>query len=213
MQQFVRATLVLVGVATVLVATSITRPEARALAGGSPAAAALQAALDALNGVSSSQCTADGQLPPPSRDTCIGMTPAQATQADLGLVAMQAFRSPDIQPSFVLVGRGTDGAWGLWLAAPAAYVPVQLPGDARACGDGGITVRVEPDAGSDIATILPADTTVTVDRFVLTRPGTWSRDLPATRGEGWYHVSGPLNGWIAGGSLVVADGGCELARG
>lgn len=180
-------------------------------AGRDEVAAALQAALDALNGVPAALCSANGQVPPPGRDTCVSAVPGQAEQADRGLLAVQAFLSPDIQPVFALVGRGADGAWGLWLAGPAAYVPVQLPAEARACAAGGLAVRSSPSADAAVRGSLPADSLVTVDRFVLDQAGTWSRDEGGRRGEGWYHLAGPLEGWAAAQWLVVADGDCAMA--
>ncbi|MGE0542210.1 MAG: class I SAM-dependent methyltransferase [Dehalococcoidia bacterium] len=183
-----------------------------AIAGGRDAATLAEAAaMAALNGVPASACTASGQLPPPGRDTCITISPMQVAQADRGLVALQAFLSPDVQPLFVVVGRGIDGDWGLWLAAPAAYVPVQLPGDARLCGASGVPVRSEPSVDAPVRASLPHESVVTVDRFVLERPGTWQRSEGGTPGGGWYHFAAPVDGWVAADAAVIADADCAMA--
>lgn len=207
----VRAIAVLVLVILAVCSLSSVRGIPPANAGRDEVAAALQAALSALNGVPASECTANGQLPPSGRDTCVSISPTQAAQAGRGLVAAQAFLSPDLQPFIALIGRDADGAWGLWFTAPAAYVPIQLPSDARACAMEGLAVRSAPLAGSDIVGSLPAETVTSVDRFVLALPGTWRRGGDGVRGSGWYYVAGSVQGWVDAQGLVVADAGCELA--
>jgi hypothetical protein len=203
-----RATLVPL-ILLLITATFIRQPDA--VAGGrDEAARAEEAALAALNGVPAASCTANGRFPPPGRDTCIIITPSQAAQADRGLVAFQAFLAPDVQPLFAVVGRGVDGAWGLWFAAPAAYVPVELPGAARLCGATGVAVRSEPSVDAPVRASLPNQTAGTVDRFVLGQPGTWQRGEGGTLGSGWYHLSGPVNGWVAATGVVVADADCAM---
>jgi hypothetical protein len=126
-------------------------------------------------------------------------------------MALQEFLSPDVQPLFVVVGRGINGDWGLWLAGPAAYVPVALPGDAQLCGMAGVPVRAEPSVDAPVRTLLPDGAVVTVDRFVLERPGTWRRDAGGTPGDGWYHVAASVDGWVAAANTVVADADCAMA--
>lgn len=195
-----------------LISATALAEHSSVIAGGRDAAAlAEEAAIAALNGVPASACTANGQMPPPGRDTCLTISPAQAAQADRGLVALQAFLSPDVQPVFVVVGRDNDGAWGLWLAAPAAYIPVQLPGDAQLCDTSGVPIRSEPSADAPVRASLPHQSVVTVDRFVLTRPGRWQRGVGGTSGVGWYHVSAPMDGWVTTDDVVVADADCRMA--
>jgi hypothetical protein len=52
---------------------------------------------------------------------------------------------------------------------------------------------------------------VTVDRFALGRPGTWQRGDGGTRGDGWYRVSGAVDGWVAAEDVVIADADCAMA--
>ena len=188
------------------------RRETGVVAGGRDAAMLAEAAaMAALNGVPASACTANGQLPPPSRDTCLSISPAQAAQADRGLVALQASLSPDVQPLFAVVGRGIDGEWRLWLAAPAAYVPVQLPGSAQLCGESGVPIRSEPSIDAPVRTTIPHQSVVAVDRFVLDRPGMWQPGEGGTLGDGWYHVTSPVDGWVIAAAAVVADADCAMA--
>jgi hypothetical protein len=199
--------------AIVFLLTVVTVSEQSGVYAGGRDAAALaeEAAMTALNGVPASTCTVNGHMPPPGRDACLVLSPAQAAQADRGLVALQAFLSPDVQPVFVVVGRGIDGEWGLWLAAPASYVPVQLPGDAQLCGDSGVPLRSEPSVDASVRRTIPHQSQVMVDRFVLERPGMWQRDAGGIPGEGWYHAAAPMDGWVSAADVVVADADCVMA--
>jgi hypothetical protein len=61
-----------------------------------------------------------------------------------------------------------------------------------------------------VAILIP-ESGVMVDRFLLALPGAWQRGEGGRRGDGWYHLSAPLEGWVEAHSLVIADAGCELA--
>jgi hypothetical protein len=188
-----------------------------ALAGGrQPAraqtdAAALQAAAVALNGVPAAQCSDNGLTPPPGKDTCLSTTAASQAGAEAGLMIVQAATSAGVQPFVALMGVGPDGAWGLWFAAPAAYVPGPLPDTARVCAEGGLNVRSGPSLGAAVIGGRADGTIVSVDRFILAAPGSWSPGGDRTLGSGWYHLA--EGGWVSGAYLVVADGNCGAALG
>jgi hypothetical protein len=62
-----------------------------------------------------------------------------------------------------------------------------------------------------VRTLLLDRAVVTVDRFVLDRPGTWRRDEGGTPGDGWYHIAAPVDGWVTAADTVVADADCAMA--
>ena len=174
-------------------------------------AAALEATAMALNGVPASQCGDDGLTPPPGTDTCVSATPAALAGAASGFVVAQASTSAGVQPFVAVMGLGTDGAWGLWFASPAAYVPLTLPGEARVCAEGGLNVRAAPGTRAAVIGGLADGTVTTVDAFSLVAPGTWSASGERTMGSGWYRLA--EGGWVSGAYLVVADGDCGAALG
>jgi hypothetical protein len=185
------------------------RPARAQPAAGAAGAAALDAALVALNGVPASQCADNGRTPPTGKDTCVSATPAALAGATSGLVSVQVSVSAEAGPGLAMIGLGTDGAWGLWFAAPAAYVPYPLPSAARVCAVGGLNVRATPGTGAAVVGGLMDGAVVTVNGFSLLQPGSWSVAGEGTIGSGWYQLA--ESGWVSGAYLVVADADCGAA--
>ncbi|MGH2587736.1 MAG: hypothetical protein ACRDJE_22675 [Dehalococcoidia bacterium] len=180
--------------------------------GGDPAALALQAAVQAFNGVPAAECADNGLTPPAGADACLSVTAEQAAQAGRGLVAVQVAISPEVQTFIALMGAGPGGAWGLWFNGPALFNQTRLPGESRVCSEQGLDVRAAPSAEAAIAAVLPVETPFTVDRFYLTQPGVWTRYPDGGPGEGWYHVSAPVDGWVNGQAVLVPDAPCAAAQ-
>jgi hypothetical protein len=184
-------------------------PAARA-AGDPAGARALAAAYLALNGVPSEACADDGATPPSGRDTCVHVTPEVLAAAEAGLLLVQASVRPDVQPFLALMGEMPDGAWGLWFTAPATMAPSRLPALAMICATGGLEIRAEPSAGAALVGDLAEGRIAALDRFVLSRPGSWRPDGAQARGEGWFRLA-DQGGWVPGQFLVVAGGDCGAA--
>ena len=195
----------LVALALVTAASGLRPARAETVAG----AAALEAAVAALNGVPAAQCGDDGLTPPPGADACVRATPAAVAGASAGVLLVQASISAEVQPFVAVMGLATDGTWGLWFAAPAAAVPLLLPSAARVCADGGLNVRAAPGTGAAVVGGLADGAVTTVDGFSLLQPGSWSVGGERTIGAGWYRLA--AGGWVSGAYLVAADGDCGAA--
>jgi len=161
---------------------------------------ALTAALAVYNGVARSQgdsCTAGN----PGHQTCVFADPtaeAVAT-AQRGLFTFGIGDPDGVGGAFILFGRTPDGAWDQWFGTQnIIYQPISLPGEARVCADGdGLNVRQAPSAGAPVVTLLPDGTTLTAEEFVLTQAQPYDEQGRRTgRGDGWYRVSGPADGWV-----------------
>jgi hypothetical protein len=192
-----------------LTAGPAVAPSARA-AGVSARARALAAAYAAHNGAPAEACEDAGATPPSGRDTCVRATPEALAAAEAGLLLVQASVRPDVQPFLALMGEMPDGAWGLWFTAPATMAPSSAPILATICATGGLEIRAEPSADAAVVGDLAEGRIAALDRFVLTRPGSWRPDGAQTRGEGWFRLA-DQGGWIPGQFLVVAGGDCGAA--
>jgi Bacterial SH3 domain len=162
--------------------------------------AGLLAALAAYNGVARAQgdsCTAGN----PGHQTCVFADPtaeAVAT-AHRGLFTFGIGDAEDAGGAFILFGRTSDGAWDQWFGTQnIIYQPISLPGEARVCADGdGLNVRQAPSVSAPVARLLPDGTTLIVEEFVLTQAQPYDEQGRRTgRGDGWYRVSGPADGWV-----------------
>jgi hypothetical protein len=72
-------------------------------------------------------------------------------------------------------------------------------------------VRASPAAESESLTLLNDGTIISVDRFVLTEPGTRSATTGVQAGFGWYHLTSPKEGWAFSKYLSVASlGDCSV---
>ncbi|MCC7366692.1 MAG: hypothetical protein IT303_20205 [Dehalococcoidia bacterium] len=117
---------------------------------------------------------------------------------------------PDAGPFTLVMGRNAAGAWQVWyLTQQPSYTLTAVPGEVLACGGGaGVAVHAEPGASSSTVTTVEDLAELTADEFVLTSPGA----PPATRGEGWYHVTGAAEGWIPARNAAAAQFGDCLLR-
>ena len=61
------------------------------------------------------------------------------------------------------------------------------------CADGqGVNVRSGPTTGATVVKLLPDLEKVRAIGFILTQPG----DAKLEKGQGWYRISTPVEGWI-----------------
>jgi hypothetical protein len=100
-----------------------------------------------------------------------------------------------------------------WFGTQATtYQLTVLPGDMRVCAGGdGLNVRVSPTVESESLTLLNDDTIISVDRFVLTEPGSRSPTTGVQAGFGWYHLTSPREGWAYSKYLSAASlGDCAV---
>jgi hypothetical protein len=125
---------------------------------------------------------------------CILVSPEEATP-DRGVAAFEE-ASPEGGGALVVFGAEANGAWGFWFGTQqAVYHALKLPAEMRVCADGqGVNVRQQPDVTSAAVGQLAAGAVVTADRFILTDPVT--AVLSPERGNGWYAVSGSVQGYI-----------------
>ena len=93
---------------------------------------------------------------------------------------------------------------------------MQLPGDARVCNEGRLVeLRAAPDANAPLLAQLVSLSIVHAEEFVLTQPEVSER-LPSGQtvlraGAGWYHLSGPRDGWAFSKYLADArQNGCQI---
>ena len=110
------------------------------------------------------------------------------------------------------LGKTPEGKWQYWYGAQnITYQLTVLPGDMRVCAGGeGLNVRTSPSADSESLGLLAENTIVTVDRFVLTEPGSTS-PTGQTVGYGWYHLTGPSEGWAYSKYVSAASlGDCSV---
>jgi hypothetical protein len=145
----------------------------------------------------------------PDRNPCIELK-SEPEQLVRGLARFN-FGDPDGGGSTFLMGRMADGQWAYWQGSQQqSYVLDALPGDLLACGtDGDATIHEEPSADSPEVSSVEDLTELTADSFVLTEPGDYA--VQGERGEGWYHLTGPEEGWIdATQTTDAALGDCLL---
>ena len=102
----------------------------------------------------------------------------------------------------LFLGRAADGSWGYWYSTQQpSYTVTELPAAVLTCGGGqGVTVREGPSAGAKAVTRLPDLAELRAEEFVLTAAGA----APATRGDGWYRVTGAASGWVPSRDAVAA---------
>ena len=111
------------------------------------------------------------------------------------------------------LGQTPEGEWKFWFGTQAiAYQLTVLPGDMRVCAGGaGLNVRASSAAESESLALLNDGTIISVDRFVLTEPGSRSATTGAQAGFGWYHLTSPKEGWAFSKYLSVASlGDCSV---
>jgi hypothetical protein len=145
----------------------------------------------------------------PDRKPCIDLqTPMD--QLPRG-VARFAAGDPDGGPFTFLMGRMADGAWGYWLGSrQMTYILDTLPGDILTCGLGSeVHIRERPQDDAASLSTFKDLTELRADQFVLTAAGTYG--VSGKRGDGWYHVVTPVDGWVqASKTTAAALGDCLL---
>lgn len=102
----------------------------------------------------------------------------------------------------LFLGRAADGSWGYWYSTQQpSYTATELPSAVLTCGGGqGVAVREAPSTEAKVVARLPDLAELRAEEFVLTVAGA----APATRGDGWYRVTGGASGWIPSRDAVAA---------
>jgi hypothetical protein len=122
-------------------------------------------------------------------DICITLQSNPRTVAG-GIAAFGVDSREGAYPA--VMAKRNDGAWGFWLATQNAYQLLFLPADVRICAGGEVlNVRPDPSIINSPVGALSHDALAAADQFVLTEPGT-----PEVAGAGWYHLTGPVDGWV-----------------
>jgi hypothetical protein len=189
-----------------------TRPAASpTAASATPAASeadrAAAAAKTIIGGVVDAACT-----PSPETPACTIPNPSLGTPQH-GTAAFGISSYPG-GGAMEFLGQTPEGEWKFWFGTQnIAYQLTVLPGDMRVCAGGaGLNVRASSAAESESLALLNDGTIISVDRFVLTEPGTRSATTGVPQaGFGWYHLTSPKEGWAFSKYLSVASlGDCSV---
>ena len=170
-----------------------------ALAGGWAAAQpaperALAGALVVWDGVTQEDCDAGLN---PEQKVCIALrSPAGTVERGIAVFSLAA---PDgFGGAAGILGRTPELSWGYWFATQnTVYHLLTLPGEMIVCGEGdGVNVREYPALDAAVVAALPDLKHVQVTGFMLTEPGSAPRPgFDGRKGEGWYRLSAPVEGW------------------
>jgi hypothetical protein len=180
-------------------------PSPRAATPESEADRALAAAEVVLGGVAGPDCTPTAKSP-----VCILPAPSLASPKH-GIAAFDVSIYPG-GGAIEFLGKMLEGEWQFWFGTQdTTYQLTVLPGDMRVCAGGaGLNLRVSPSVDSEALALLADDEVVTVDRFVLTEPGSRS-PAGAEAGYGWYRLAAPEERWAYSKYLSDASlGDCSL---
>jgi hypothetical protein len=159
-----------------------------------------------LGGDADPDCTPSEETP-----VCIIPDPSFGP-AERGIAAFGVSDYPG-GGAVVFLGKTPEDEWEFWFGTQnITYQLVVLPGDMRICAGGtGLFLRASPSMDSEALASLADDAVVTVDRFVLTDRGTLSTPTGPEAGYGWYHVTGPDEGWAYSKYLSDASlGDCSV---
>lgn len=174
------------------------------------AAQVIKAATTELSALYRAPLTRDSCLKDnPDHRSCIALT--SSNSAIVGGVAAFKGGYPDGGGFAFLMGRVSDNGWHYWYGSQQSfYVLTNLPGDIRACGTGQpVTVRASADESSASVGSLPDGTIAHAKNFVLTTPGV--PGVSGSRGDGWYQINSPKDGWVDARSTSDASlGDCKL---
>ena len=174
--------------------------------GASEADQSAAAAKAIFGGLVDAACTPSPEtpaciIPDPSRGTPQRGTAAFGTSAYPGGGAME------------FLGQTPESEWKFWFGTQAlTYQLTVLPGDMRVCAGGaGLNVRASSAVESESLALLNDDTIISVDRFLLTEPGSRSATTGVQAGFGWYHLTSPKEGWAFSKYLSDASlGDCSV---
>lgn len=182
--------------------SSTLTPAADASATSAPATDAPAAAATVLNARVVSPLTADAcRRDNPAGQPCIELTSAPDTVAR----GIAVFRGgyPDGGP-FTLVMAHATGGWRYWYTTQQPlYHLLALPGEVIACAD---PAQLAAGPAGAATRSVAAGTRLAVDRLELVKPG----ELNASRGDAWYHVATPAEGWVRASDVTdAALGDCR----
>ena len=164
------------------------------------------AAKTIIGGVVDAACT-----PSPETPACTVPKPSLGTP-ERGTAAFGISSYPG-GGAMEFLGQTPEGEWKFWFGTQStAYQLTVLPGEMRVCAGGaGLNVRASSAAESESLALLNDDRIISVDRFVLTEPGTRSATTGVQAGFGWYHLTSPKEGWAFSKYLSVASlGDCSV---
>jgi hypothetical protein len=170
--------------------------------------AALRAALRYFNASDDPAiCKAD----PPRKRACINHDTTEKDSPARG-VAVFGLAFADGGGALVVFGRDEAGGWQFWFGTQqSVYHALSMPAEMRVCADGqGANVRMAPNLAAESLGTLKDGSVLTAMQFLLTEPG-WSSPQPLRAGNGWYQVTGEINGFIRADLLsVTSQPGCKL---
>jgi hypothetical protein len=192
------------GTATVAPSGSTPLPATTGVSSEADRAAA--AAKTIIGGVVDAACT-----PSPETPDCTVPDPSLGTPQH-GTAAFGISSYPG-GGAMEFLGQTPEGEWKFWFGTQStAYQLTVLPGDMRVCAGGaGLNVRASSAAESESLALLNDNTIISVDRFVLTEPGSRSAATGMQAGFGWYHLTSPKEGWAFSKYLSVASlGDCSV---
>lgn len=143
-------------------------------------------------------------LSPLTRDACLQDNPASKICVELktadaalaGGIARFAAGDPNGGGFSFYMGRMIDGTWAYWFGTQQqTYVLEEPPGELLACSaTASIEIRREPRADAAAVRSVADLGELKAERFVLTKAG--SHQAAGERGEGWYFVTSPAEGWV-----------------
>lgn len=198
--------------------TASAEPSASAVSTESGATAAIEspagtdallaAAASAIAGVHVSPLTLDACVAASiDNQPCFDFTTPQS-DTSTGIASFDA-GFPEGGRFTFLMGSDAAGQWQFWFGSEfPSYALVSLPGQIRACGGGADVPILDAPGGSQAGEALEGDI-LEADRFVLTAAGTFG--VEGQRGEGFYHVTSPVEGWVDATNTSDASlGDCSL---
>jgi hypothetical protein len=191
--------------------TATAAPSATPLPAAADAkAAAIAAAVKELDARVVSPLNRDACLQDnPARKVCIKLEAPDAS-VQRGVAEFGA-GDPDGGGFGFVMARTAAGEWRFWFGSQQQfYVQLVLPGALLACGEGnGVAVRAQPSVSSAAVSTVKDLVQLQAQEFVLTIPGKYGSG--GTRGEGWYHVTTPVDGWVQAREATDAKlGNCQL---
>lgn len=108
-----------------------------------------------------------------------------------------------------VLGRASDGTWLPWFSTSGQiiYQLLTLPGSLLVCSRGQLAdLHTDPFPSAKAVNLLTDGAALSAERFVLTRPGSFSGPQPPSGDVGgWYQISAPQPGWVP--SQLVTDAG------